>query len=293
MSVCEAYSVKVLRYLDHDLQGAELTDFHGHLETCTHCRATLEAEQELSRVLHGSRPLYSAPPALRARVSAALAAHAASTPSRDSLYERVSQRLESTWARAWRPSSLRLLAPAAVTIALLLAFVPNVVRNVRAANYVETAATAHRSFVDGNLPVALRSTSPEAVTAWFDGKVPFHFRLPNAQAVPDSVPAYRLTGADLVTYRGSPAALVTYEREKEKISLMVAASSSAVVAGGEEVRLGSLTFHYRTSQGFKVITWSNHGLSYALVSSISGSARESCMVCHQSMADHQKFRSAL
>jgi hypothetical protein len=61
------------------------------------------------------------------------------------------------------------------------------------------------------------------------------------------------------------------------------------VAGGEEVRSGKLTFHYRTAAGFNVITWSNSDLSYALVSTVSGSARESCMVCHQSMTDLQHF----
>jgi hypothetical protein len=69
--------------------------------------------------------------------------------------------------------------------------------------------------------------------------------------------------------------------------LLVASAGSAVVAGGDEVRSGKLTFHYRTDQGFNVVTWNNHDLSYALVSSVSGSARESCMVCHQSTADHQ------
>jgi hypothetical protein len=93
-----------------------------------------------------------------------------------------------------------------------------------------------------------------------------------------------------VNYRGNPVALVTYDRENEKISLLAASSNSAQVAGGDEVRFGELTFHYRTDGGFKVITWSNHGLSYALVSSVSGSARESCMVCHQNMADHHTFK---
>jgi hypothetical protein len=41
------------------------------------------------------------------------------------------------------------------------------------------------------------------------------------------------------------------------------------VAGGDEVHFGDLTFHYRTDDGFKVITWSNHDLLYALVSSVS------------------------
>jgi len=42
---------------------------------------------------------------------------------------------------------------------------------------------------------------------------------------------------------------------------LVTSSKSAVVAGGDEVRFGTLGFHYRTAS---VIAWSNHGLLYAL-----------------------------
>jgi hypothetical protein len=48
-------------------------------------------------------------------------------------------------------------------------------------------------------------------------------------------------------------------------------------------------FHYFSRDKFKVITWSNHGLSYALVSSLLASARESCLVCHQNMVDRGVF----
>ena len=72
MSLCDACSVKILRYLDGGLQGSELDNFRTHLESCADCRASLEEEQALSLLLRRSRPLYSAPAALRARVSAAI-----------------------------------------------------------------------------------------------------------------------------------------------------------------------------------------------------------------------------
>jgi hypothetical protein len=174
---------------------------------------------------------------------------------------------------------------------LCLAFVPDIVRNVRAASYVDTALTAHGSYVDGRLQAGVQSNSPELVTAWFVGKVPFEFRLPKVESLVGGEPAYRLTGASVVSYKGSPAALVRYETQSDKISLLVDSSDSAPVAGGDEVRFGKLIFHYHSEAGFRVITWSNHGLSYALVSSVSGPARTSCMVCHQSMADHGDFKS--
>jgi anti-sigma factor RsiW len=185
---------------------------------------------------------------------------------------------------------MRVLALVVILLAFLFAFIPNVVRQVRAASYVETAVAAHHSYLDGDRPLGLRSSSPELVTAWFAGKLPFTFRLPNAQFAATDATSYRLTGASVVNYRGNPVALVTYEKKSEKISLLAAPSTSAPVGGGDEVRFGDLTFHYRTDDGFKVITWNNHGLSYALVSSVSGSARESCLVCHQDMSDHHTFR---
>jgi mycothiol system anti-sigma-R factor len=292
MIPCDEYRVKILRYLDNDLRGEELDDFRSHLETCADCRANLEAERALSHLLYRSRPLYSAPAALRSRVSAVL--QHSESPAQGRFQPGALQMLRSHLVNSVRRVlSMRVLALVVLLLAFLFAFAPNVVRQVRAASYVETAVAAHRSYLDGNRPLELRSSSPELVTSWFADKVPFPFRLPNAQSTPNSTPAYRLIGAGLVNYRGNKAALVTYEKAGGKISLLVASSKAAPVAGGDEVRFGDLTFHYRTDNGFKVITWSNHGLSYALVSSVSGSARESCLVCHQSMADHHTFGPGL
>jgi anti-sigma factor RsiW len=226
-------------------------------------------------------------------VAAAVDEHSAPIGARENFYERLLRIMGSAFADpVRRVARLRLLAATLAVTALVLIFVPGAVRQVRAANFVETAVATHRSYVDGRLPLELNSNSPDQVTAWFSDKVPFPFRLPKAEVTPDSLPAYRLTGASLVKYRGKPAALVTYQKQNEKISLMVSSADSAVVAGGEEIRSGNLTFHYRTAEGLNVVSWTTHDLSYALVSSVSGPARESCLVCHQSMADHHRLEPA-
>jgi anti-sigma factor RsiW len=167
---------------------------------------------------------------------------------------------------------------------------PNIVQNVRAASYVETALTNHNRYLHGELSPGIRTKSPEAVTAWFADKLAFQFRLPTSEAALQANPTYELAGASLVQYRGIPAAMVHYEARSGTISLLVESSKAAVVAGGDVSHYGALMFHYRNEGRFKVITWSAHNLSYALVSSIASSAQESCMVCHQSMADHGQFR---
>jgi anti-sigma factor RsiW len=292
MNNCDEYSIKILRHLENGLEGSELEDFLRHLESCANCRARLEAEKALSQTLQRSRPLYSVPAALRDRVAAMAVQH--SEPKR--VQDRVDQQRFGSFGRILpslleRVSSWRILVPAAAVLILCLAFVPDIVRNVQAASYVETAVATHREYVSGKLRSGLQSSSPEAVTAWFQSKVPFDFRLPALESTPEKSPAYRLIGAALVSYKGKPAALVTYETQNDKISLLVDSSSAAIVAGGDEVRFGKLIFHYRNDSGFRVITWTNHGLSYALVSSVSGPARASCLVCHQNMADGGDFKA--
>ena len=66
---------------------------------------------------------------------------------------------------------------------------------------------------------------------------------------------------------------------------MVAPASVAVASGGIEVGFEKVTFHYATVRGYKVVTWSQHGLTYALVSQEGNNSQRSCMVCHSAMRD--------
>jgi hypothetical protein len=290
MNKRDEYAIKALRYLDNDLEGQELEDFLSHLKSCASCQEHLEAEKELSATLHRSRPLYLAPAGLRDRVGAATMQATSRGVQNSARWHAPRLQGKHVSGTLQRFANWRVLAPAAVVFALCLVVVPNVEHRVQAASYVETAVATHRSYVNGDLHRELKSSSPEEVTAWFADKLPFELRLPRADSTAVSTAVYWLTGASLVNYKGSPAALVTYETEKDKISLLVDSSRFAKVAGGDEVRLGNLTFHYYSNSGFRVITWANHGLSYALVSSVSGPAGASCLVCHQNMADHDNFK---
>jgi anti-sigma factor RsiW len=292
MSRCEERASDILLHLDNALTGQKLEEFQAHLASCSHCRERLEDELALSSLLRETRPLYQAPEALRARVAAVVARQGSrSSPASDRSRKTRTRNWTQWWrevietAFGWKP-----LTTTAAVLVLSLVFIPGAVERVRAMDYVEAATEIHRSYLDGDLPLQCRSHSPDAVTAWFAGKTSFHFQLPAPQTVPNGKAVYWLTGARLVTYQGSPAALVAYETPSEKISLLVASSKSAVVAGGEEVRAGNLMFHYRTAANSTVITWTNHGLAYALVSPLTGSPQHSCLVCHQSMPDQNLFK---
>jgi len=291
MTNCDECSLGILLYLDNALTGQKLEDFREHLAVCTDCRERLEEERALSCLLRETRPLYLAPQALRASIAAA-ATERAPAVSRASVGSRKTRMQNLTrWLRdvTQLASSLKPLAALTLFLVLSLAFIPVALQRVSARDYVEAATQIHRSYLNGVLPLQCRSRSPEVITAWLAGKTPFHFQLPASQTVPNGKAVYWLTGARLVSYKGSPAVLVAYETPTEKISLLIASSRSALVAGGGVVRSGGLTFHYRSGANFEVITWTNHGLAYALVSSLTGSPQHSCLVCHQNMSDQNLF----
>jgi anti-sigma factor RsiW len=291
MDACGDYTVDLMLYMDDELDGEKLMGFLAHLKICAHCQASLEEQLALSATLHRVRPLYSAPPELRARVKAGLARpEARSAPGR--IYQRVARTLKLALPHAGRlVPRWKILVPAVLGMMLCFVLVSSEVRDVRASEYVNAAVSAHRDYLDGHLSLQIRTDSPAAVTGWLAQKVAFPLQLPDSQRQPDGKPAYRLLGATLVDYNGSQAGLVTYAvPQKESISLLVASNKSAVIGGGVEVRSGDLIFHHRVDQGFQVITWSNHGMAYALVSRATGSAYGSCLICHQSMPDPDRFQ---
>jgi anti-sigma factor RsiW len=278
-------------FLDDELRGPEAEDFRKHIASCAVCRQLLAEEQALSQLLHRTRPLYQAPEALRANVSRILSSEVQPDLRTPEPLRRRILRILASPLRGFAEPALRWKQLAAVGLPTILAFLflPAIVQRVRANAFVEMAAETHRSYLKGNLPMELHTSSSADVTAFFAGKVPFHFQLPESQQTASGQQIYRLAGSRLVNFRGTHAALTTYEMKEQKISLLVVSDKSARAQGGDEVQSGRLTFHDHTVGGFKVITWSNHGLTYALVSSLPGSARQSCLVCHQSMADHLNF----
>ena len=285
------YGAMIELYLDKELIGPDLEEFRAHLEACAACQVELEVREELFRLLHRSRPLYSAPEALRNRVmriTELLPTSAPYTPPRlrRRILKVLARPLQS--AGGGLPRWPVLVAAILLVVAGLLP-IPGILRQVSANSYIEAAVAAHRSSLNGTLPLEIKSESPNAVTTWFAGKVPFNFRLPEAAEEVGHEQVYRLTGGRLVNYKDGYAALVSYRMQQQTISLLVASSKSAAAAGGEEVPSGGMVFHYSKQMGFTVITWSTHGLTYALVSSLPGSGRQSCMVCHQNMANGDHF----
>ena len=90
---------------------------------------------------------------------------------------------------------------------------------------------------------------------------------------------------------GRTAAYIAYQMQTGPVSLIVVPASVAVASGGVEVDFKKVIFHYRTVDGYKVVTWSQHELTYALVSQEGNRTQRSCMVCHSAMKDRDLSRT--
>ncbi len=289
-------------YLDDELCGEEARIVESHLEACASCAAAIAEERRFLEALRSIGPVVRAPASLRARVAGILedtaACEARRVPAGGSAPRSPYLTLRGSGSSIRRVvlrhgAGLRAAAAmAAVVIAGL--WVLGEVSGVRPApgtsEFARVAVASHERYVRGGLPLELASAAPDAISAWFDGKVPFDLALPNYQEFSDQdlsagAPPYRIEGARLVGFQGDYAAFVAYRMGERPISLLVTSIKQAAPAGGETVALKGLVFHHDTVGGLKVISWSHRGLTYALVSSLAEPGHQSCMVCHQGTPD--------
>jgi anti-sigma factor RsiW len=149
----------------------------------------------------------------------------------------------------------------------------------------------HRQYVQGSLALDVHSDSQQTLNEWFKTRSQFSQAVPASPAAPGEERPYRLEGARLVQVRGKTAAYIAYSMQTSPVGLMVMPDSVAVASGGIEADFKRVSFHYRMVEGYKVVTWSIHGLTYALVSQEGNSSQQSCMVCHSAMRDRDLSRT--
>jgi anti-sigma factor RsiW len=156
-------------------------------------------------------------------------------------------------------------------------------------SFARFAAESHQRFEHGSLPLDIHSTEPRDVSAWLTQRLPFHLTLPNYPELPGEAKRYQLMGARLLQMGSDDVAYLAYRMEGRPISLLIASSARIVPAGGDVYRSGGLTFHMSSLKGFKMITWVDKGLSYALVSDLEAMGAESCVICHGGAGERRKF----
>lgn len=275
MSGCDAFRRLISPYLDGELVGEDRAAFEAHVRECVDCRRSLEDERHVVLSVQQSLPLHEAPQQLRERVDRLLAEPL--PPARPAPRS----------GGAALVVAASLVGVAVVGTALLQrssAAPPRV-----AGAFAAFSADTHLRHARGQLPLEVRSEAPAEVSSFFAGRVPFHLALPDYPVGPGARKPYQLVGGRLVAFEGDYAAYVAYRMDERPISLLVTSADRVRPAGGSEVVSGGLTFHIESVAGLKVITWSDKGLTYVLVSDLAVTGSRSCIVCHGSDEERRKL----
>jgi mycothiol system anti-sigma-R factor len=287
MNQCKEILNQIAFYLDDELEAGERTELDAHLRGCESCREIFERQQRFLESVRDCSPLYSAPAELRARVEEMLSAAPSPHTTPPGLRHRIQRSLRLTVSRPNRHINARV---GVALLALVLLIGWGIVEYMKSlpnppSHFAMMAVDTHQRHQKGQLPLEIGSDVPEEISNWFAGKVPFSVKLPNYQESSGQEKLYSLEGARLVGYNNGYAAYVAYQMQNRPISLVVTSESTAQPWGGEEIASRGLTFHYDSIEGLKVITWSDRGLTYALVSDLEERGQQSCIVCHQGTKD--------
>jgi mycothiol system anti-sigma-R factor len=298
MNNCEEMLTRMPLYLDDELEASECREIEAHLAGCDSCRASFGSERRLLETVRGFGPLHVAPPALRERVGKLVDNLPPARVAPPELRQRISRALGHFNLRHSGVPHARLITALAAVVAVAIAIgLWQLKRNSLEprfsgpSEFALMAADAHQRHMRGQLPLELVSDAPEKISSWFAGKVPFLLKLPNYQESSGQAKIYQLEGARLVGYKNDYAAYVAYQMRTRPISLVVTSERVAQPTDGEQIVAKGITFHYNSINGWKVLTWSDRGLTYALVSDLEERGQQSCLVCHQGVKDHDFIES--
>jgi anti-sigma factor RsiW len=298
MTSCKEIRSQLTFYLDDELDASDCSDIESHLQTCRACAALFQEQRRFLSLVRDGKSQLTASPELRGRVMNILVTSSETPAASPQLRHRVRRLLRLPAPRFAVPALARYLIPAALMATVLalgiwLRFSKKVTppRVTSASEFAQVAAATHLRHLRGQLPLEISSALPGELSAWFVGKVPFLVKLPNYQESSGQEKLYQLEGARLVSYRSDYAAYVAYQMHSRPISLVITSESMAQPEDGEEIVAKGITFHYNSINGLKVITWSDRGLTYALVSDLEERGQESCIVCHQGSKDRDFIES--
>ena len=159
------------------------------------------------------------------------------------------------------------------------------------------AVTTHRRHAEGVLPLEVQTDSEQTLNQWFSANSSFAVALPASTSIANEGLPYHLQGARFVPLGGKNVAYVAYQMPGTQtplasVSLVIAPDTVGLADGGVEARFTKVQFHYSRLEGYKVVTWSVHGLTYALVSQEDDTTQRSCMVCHSVMGDRDLGHSS-
>jgi anti-sigma factor RsiW len=262
---------RLAAFCEGELPEAEARSVAEHLAACPRCA---ERRDEIERGLSAVRslPAVSLPDDRAALVRRALVEPGTAVPPPP--------------VRARRP---RALAVAAAVVGAAATFVarrpPAPVLSVEPAGepltgFERTAVALRQQAARGTLPLDVASGSPAVVRRWVRERTGLGADLA-VQRPGDDAGRFELLGAKDVTLAGARAAAVVYRIDGHPTVLLTARAGDvadrprAWSLAGKTVR-----HHADPASGARVLSWTNSGQIYTLVSELPALGLDSCFICH-------------
>lgn len=250
---CE-WRIELDGYVDRELAPAQMAECEQHLRNCPHCATA-------------ARGLLQMKQAIRFAAAGRYAPSAALGPKL--LPRKIAPRRTR---RLWLPQlSLAVAALALLAITAAAIWVGNPGLPDLAGELVDLHVTALAS----PNPVDVLSSDRHTVKPWFEGRLPFAFDLPDLQGSP-----FRLIGGR-VTYLGqSPGAHLLFGVGKHQLSVFIFQNRR-----GQSFK--SVPQESR-KLGFTIDSWSQSGLSYAVVGDTGPTDIQALRRLFQGAASHPR-----
>jgi len=224
-----------------------------HSAGCASCADALRVEVGLHALIREQAPRYSAPPALRARVQAALR-----TAERPMASGWRAWLLLHPWQASGLAGALAALVAVWVATGWLAADPASRLVSLAVEEHVEYAQEAmHRPPPNpAELLAALRSRAGFAIGPLFPGDT--------------EAPLMSTTTAEL---RGNPAVALVYRNGPGRYTtLLLMPGADVAIPAEDRLAIESFTPHRRVTSGKQVLFWKQNDLACLLVSDLDGPA---------------------
>jgi anti-sigma factor RsiW len=232
---CDEAEILLHALIDGELDAGHAREVEAHIAGCAACAVELAGYREMRKMVASTDLRFTAPPALRRRIEAAIPLPQAQLPNRRAVL------------RGFAMGS-------AVSAIAATGLVAIVLRGDDEQRLLSEVVSAHlRSLQAGHLTDVI-STDQHTVKPWFNG------RLDVSPPVIDlTAQGFTLIGGRLDYVDAHAIGAIVYRRRAHVINLFVAQTANA------EPRAARM----ETIQGFNIRRWSEGGLNYWAVSDLA------------------------
>jgi anti-sigma factor RsiW len=236
---CPQRDADLQAFFDGELDPLQTFEVQQHVAGCASCQSRLQFFHEVRGELRAHMAIYKAPQPLREQVGSQL------------------RRLDR------RERFLRIAA------VILIALTPLV--GLRVVDWLYTDQTAssllaeivnvHAALVRGDIVLAYPTVDADLARRWLEQRLPFRPVIPQA-----GWGGFHLLGATSLSLSDQEAALLMFGQGDRRVSLANFRHLSQMLGSGKHVAIDGMRFWIVLQGIYTIVMWSQHGLSYAMVS---------------------------